>query len=172
MNVYWEHFKTITKHKAYVMKSCWKVGLYWQGITHDLSKYSIAEFALSARHFQGDKSPIAAEKAKKGFSYAWQHHKGRNKHHWEYWLDTKNGELYTIDMPVKYIQEMICDWIGAGKAYTHDKWHIAVLHAWWYDKQHKVALSQKTRAAVEYCMAAETEEELYWRIKNLKWDEI
>ena len=83
----WQHFKTITKHKLLVMDGCFQVGLYRQGLTHDLSKYSPTEFWVGARYYQGDKSPNAAERAEKGYSEAWMHHKGRNRHHYEYWTD-------------------------------------------------------------------------------------
>ena len=82
-----KHFKTITKHRFLVMKYCFKAGLYWQGLTHDLSKYSPAEFRVGARYFQGDRSPNDIERREKGYSAAWLHHKGRNKHHLEYWID-------------------------------------------------------------------------------------
>ena len=62
MNKYWKHFKTIMKHKIEVGKVCFKFGLYWQGLAHDLSKFSITEFAPSARYFQGTGSPIDKEK--------------------------------------------------------------------------------------------------------------
>ncbi len=119
-----KHFKVITKHKIEVMKACFKAGLYWQGITHDLSKYSIAEFVNSAKYFQGDSSPIDAEKIAKGYSYVWLHHRGRNPHHWEYWLDNFSKGTQPVKIPFKYCIEMICDWIGAGKVYSKDKWSI------------------------------------------------
>ena len=123
MNIYFEHLKTITKHKIEVTKCCFKSGLYLQGILHDLSKYSITEFFSSAKYFQGNRSPIDAEKEKTGYSKAWLHHKGRNKHHWEYWLDfDKNGKLYACKIPEKYVYEMVCDFIGAGKVYSKEKW--------------------------------------------------
>lgn len=124
MNIkkYWEHFKVITKHKYYVSMECFKRGLYWQGIVHDLSKYSPVEFFTSARYFQGNKSPIEAEKDALGYSIAWLNHKAKNKHHWIYWTDRKNGKEIAVPMPEKYIQEMLCDYIGAGKAYSKDKW--------------------------------------------------
>lgn len=84
---YWKHFKTITKHRWEVCKACFHVGLFKQGLLHDLSKYSPVEFITSAKYYQGNRSPINAEKEDKGYSLAWQHHKGRNPHHWEYWVD-------------------------------------------------------------------------------------
>lgn len=123
INKCFKHFKTITHHKFEVMKVCFKIGLYWQGITHDLSKYSIAEFLASAKYFQGNSSPIDAEKTTLGYSFAWLHHRGRNPHHWEYWLDNFSKGTQPIKIPYKYCMEMICDWIGAGKVYNKRKWN-------------------------------------------------
>ena len=81
-----KHFCTITRHRLLVCKHCFKLGLYWQGLTHDLSKYSPEEFWTGVRYYQGDRSPNAAEREVIGFSKAWLHHKGRNKHHFEYWI--------------------------------------------------------------------------------------
>lgn len=117
-----KHFITITKHKYYVFIECWKRGLYWQGIIHDLSKYSFTEFFASARYFQGNSTSIVAEKIEKGYSLAWLNHKAKNKHHWEYWVDFKDGEILLCNIPKKYIVEMCCDMIGASKAYLKGKY--------------------------------------------------
>lgn len=123
MGKYWKHLKTICKHKAVVFHECWKCGIVWQGITHDLSKFGLTEFISSTRHFQGTRSPIDAEKEAIGYSKAWLHHKGHNKHHWEYWTDFDNrGYVICSKVPYKYVVEMICDWIGAGKTYSKEKW--------------------------------------------------
>jgi hypothetical protein len=119
---YIKHFIVITKHKWYVMQECFKRGLYWQGITHDLSKYSWTEFCESARFFQGTRTPIGEAKKIRGYSEAWLHHKGHNKHHWEYWTDYTKGELTMCKIPMKYIIEMVCDMIGASKAYNKGKY--------------------------------------------------
>ena len=37
------HLSTINHHKMEVMRLCFKVGLYKQGLMHDLSKYSPKE---------------------------------------------------------------------------------------------------------------------------------
>ena len=102
------------------MKYCFKVGLYKQGLLHDLSKYSLDEFILGVKYYQGNRSPNAAEREKKGYSAAWLHHKGRNKHHYEYWLDySPNAEigLQGNKMPVKYVVEMFIDRMAACKTY-------------------------------------------------------
>ena len=123
MGARWKHFKTVCKHKAVVYRECKACGIGWQGLVHDLSKFSQVEFGASARFFQGDKSPIEAEKAANGYSEAWQHHKGHNPHHWEYWIDFgKHGEIIANRIPYKYVVEMVCDWIGAGMVYSGEKW--------------------------------------------------
>ena len=101
----WKHLKTILHHKALVRAGCFKVGLYRQGLFHDMSKYSPTEFFVGCRYFQGDKSPNNAERAKKGYSAAWLHHKGRNKHHLEYWIDySVDKDIMTgMKMPVNYV---------------------------------------------------------------------
>lgn len=120
LNKIWGHFKTITHHKKLVMEGCFKIGLYWQGLTHDLSKYSWVEFKTGAMYFQGDRSPNAAEREDKGFSEAWIHHKGHNKHHYEYWMDmgpVRSLGAIGVKMPVKYVAEMVIDRIAASKVY-------------------------------------------------------
>lgn len=79
------HLSTINHHKWLVMQHCFKVGLYRQGLLHDLSKYSPVEFLAGVKYYQGFESPNNAERRAIGYSRAWLHHKGRNKHHLEYW---------------------------------------------------------------------------------------
>ena len=116
----YHHFITITTHKLTVMDLCFRIGLIRQGILHDLSKYSPEEFATGIRYYQGVRSPNAAEKREKGYSGAWLHHKGRNKHHFEYWFDNGIGvfELVPVEMPLKYVKEMFCDRVAASKTYN------------------------------------------------------
>lgn len=113
-----KHFNTIIKHKWIVLKYCFRAGLYWQGITHDLSKLSYTEFPVGAKYFQGDKSPNVAERRDKGYSIAWIHHKGRNKHHFEYWYDNNMDGFIPVDMPDRYLTEMLIDRIAACKTYN------------------------------------------------------
>ena len=118
MNI-WKHFKTITHHKVLVAKGCFKVGLYKQGLLHDMSKYSPTEFWVGAKYYQGDRSPNNAEREDIGYSSAWLHHKGRNRHHFEYWTDySLTGEGITgVEMPKRYVAEMFCDRLAASKVY-------------------------------------------------------
>ena len=116
------HFGTITKHKLLVMKACFQVGLYRQGLLHDLSKYGWTEFRVGCRYYQGTRSPNNAEREEKGYSSAWLHHKGRNKHHYEYWIDygTHGAVLEGMKMPVNYVVEMFLDRIAASKVYSRN----------------------------------------------------
>lgn len=120
---YIKHLIVISKHKFYVMIECFKRGLYWQGIIHDLSKYTPSEFIQSARYFQGNRTPISKIKSELGYSSAWLNHKGHNKHHWEYWTDFYNGEIKAIKIPKRYLDEIVCDMIGASKAYLGGKFN-------------------------------------------------
>ena len=118
MNGFFGHLKTVMKHKRLVCVFCFKCGLYRQGVTHDLSKLSLTEFIPGAKYFSGQRSPNEQERLEKGYSAAWLHHKGRNRHHWEYWNDYKKGVgIIPIKMPVRYTAEMCCDRIAACRVY-------------------------------------------------------
>ena len=121
LNRFFGHLKTVSEHRWEVMKLCFKCGLYWQGITHDLSKFSIIEFWNGVKFYTGTKSPHVLEREIKGYSDAWMHHKGHNKHHMDYWTDIdpltgKAGK--PIKMPWKYVVEMFCDRVAASKIYS------------------------------------------------------
>ncbi len=131
---FFRHLKTVCKHKIFVAKYCFKAGLYWQGIIHDLSKFSPTEFIESVKYYQGTRSPIDACKEANGMSMAWLHHKGRNKHHYEYWQDNFDSGTTHLIMPFKYALEMVCDYLGAGNAYTGDSFTLEGELKWWYGK--------------------------------------
>lgn len=114
-----KHLHTINKHRRAVRKICFKIGIGWQGLWHDMSKYSRVEFWNGARFYQGTRSPCDQERIDKGCSEAWLHHKGRNKHHFEYWWDVNPAtRLYApVKMPLKYVKEMFADRVAASKVY-------------------------------------------------------
>lgn len=118
------HFLTITRHRHLVIKYCFRAGIFRQGICHDLSKYTLTEFLPGVRYFQGSRSPNDYERELHGYSSAWLHHKGRNKHHFEYWTDynTKTKMIEPVRMPDKYVVEMFCDRIAASRIYMKDKY--------------------------------------------------
>lgn len=128
------HFCTITRHKIMVMKMCFRAGLYKQGLLHDLSKYNPVEFLPGVKYYQGNRSPINAEKEKNTVSPAWLHHKGRNRHHFEYWIDYSvqkkeeppqgetNGQMIGMKMFKRYVAEMVIDRICASKNYQKENY--------------------------------------------------
>ncbi len=113
------HFRTITRHRHQVIRHCFKAGIGWQGLFHDLSKYTPAEFFAGAKHYQGTRSPNEVERELYGYSPAWLHHKGRNRHHFEYWVDYNPATRMVgpVKMPLKYVVEMLCDRLAASKVY-------------------------------------------------------
>lgn len=120
------HLSTINHHKMEVMRLCFKLGLYKQGILHDLSKYSPKEFISGVVFYTGDKSPNTTERRVTGKSEAWLHHKGRNRHHFEYWIDygqEPGAGMQGTEMPVKYVVEMFCDRIAACKTYYKENYN-------------------------------------------------
>ena len=113
------HLHTVTRHRHIVIKNCARAGILWQGLKHDLSKYSPTEFVPGVKYYTGDRSPNEGERRALGYSKAWIHHKGRNKHHFEYWQDisTQTHKYEYMSMPYRYVAEMFCDRVAASKIY-------------------------------------------------------
>ncbi len=130
-----KHFKLISYHKWLVFKLCCKIGQPWRGLVHDLSKYSPTEFFESIKYYTGDHSPITESKKINGYSKAWLHHKGRNKHHTEYWVDVDAPNKMPI-MPYKYAAEMICDKLAAGMTYQGKNYTFKYQLEYW-EKERK-----------------------------------
>ena len=101
------------------MKYCFRVGLIRQGLLHDLSKYSPAEFWQGAKYYEGSRSPNSRAREELGYSTAWMHHKGRNKHHYEYWTDIEpvTKDYQAVPMPTRYMVESVMDRIAASRIY-------------------------------------------------------
>ena len=150
----WKHFKTITKHRFIVMAGCFRVGLIWQGLTHDLSKYSPTEFLMGAKYYQGTRSPNTAEREDKGFSQAWMHHKGRNRHHYEYWTDmnraTRNYESFP--MPRKYLVVMVMDRRAACITYQGAAYTDASALNYFMGSRERELMHPQTRQELEYIL--------------------
>ena len=150
----WKHFKTITKHRLLVMDGCFRVGLYWQGLVHDLSKYAPTEFWNGARYYQGTRSPNTAERESKGYSEAWIHHKGRNRHHYEYWTDmnlqTRNYE--SVPMPRKYLVEMVMDRRAACMIYQGEAYTPGSALAYFDKSREKELMHPQTKQELSYLL--------------------
>ena len=119
---FWGHLRTITRHRHQVIANCRRAGILWQGLRHDLSKYSPTEFIPGVLYYQGTRSPNEQERELMGYSQAWMHHKGRNRHHFEYWTDynPKTRRMEPVKMPLRYVIEMFCDRVAASKIYNGD----------------------------------------------------
>ena len=157
---FWKHLKTINHHKMLVMKGCFRVGLYKQGLLHDLSKYMPSEFFVGCKYYQGDVSPNNAERKAKGYSSAWLHHKGRNKHHMEYWIDygmPSEPAIVGMRMPDKYVVEMFIDRVAASKNYMKEK----------YTNQAPLEYYEKGAARLGKMIHPETAELLHQLLKML-----
>jgi len=151
MNKLFLHIKTIFKHKYAVFLACKDCGILWRGLKHDLSKLSFIEL-LSYKYSNGCQSPIDIEKKEKGYSLGWQHHKGHNTHHWEYWMDTNVnniGKLVPIRIPYKDAVEIICDYIGAGKAYNNKTWSDSTPLNYWTNNKNKMIYHSDTAQFLE-----------------------
>ncbi len=168
----WEHFKTINHHKWLVMKSCFACGLYKQGLLHDLSKYSPVEFRVGAKYYQGTRSPNNAEREATGVSTAWLHHKGRNKHHFEYWIDyskEKDKPMMGMEMPINYVVEMFCDRIAACKTYQKDHYTNRSALEYYEQGKKKYMMHPKTEELLCHLLtylAEHGEEETYDYIRR------
>lgn len=149
---FFKHLKTINHHKWLVMKHCFKAGLYKQGLLHDMSKYSPTEFWAGVKYYQGTRSPNDAEREDKGVSYAWLHHKGRNKHHLEYWIDyslDKGKQMAGLKMPIKYVIEMFCDRVAASKNYNGDKYTDAYAYNYYSRSKGHYMIHPETAVLLE-----------------------
>lgn len=147
-----KHFKTITKHKIRVMKLCFKIGLYKQGLLHDLSKYGPSEFLTGCKYYQGTFSPNSAERNAIGYSTAWLHHKGRNKHHWEYWVDFTRKGLIPAKMPKQYVLEMFCDRVAASQIYQGNNYNDSYPLKYYDGGKHSYIMHPETRKLLEFLL--------------------
>lgn len=146
-----KHFVTITKHRHKVMRYCFRAGLYKQGLCHDLSKYSRVEFINGAKYYAGTFSPNHNERQAKGYSEAWMHHKGRNRHHTEYWVDVdiKDNQYKPVPMPDRYIAESICDRIAASEIYNQKNFHPHMVLDYFMREKDRIPMHDKTKQTME-----------------------
>ena len=145
----WKHLRTVQTHRKWVRKYCFLVGIPWRGIKHDLSKYSPTEFFESARYWIGTGSPINEAKEENGVSYAWMHHKGRNSHHYEYWMDNFDDGGIARLMPKDDFTELVCDYLGAARAYLGDKFSYHKEKEWWANKREKTSMNEQNKTMLD-----------------------
>ena len=148
------HLRTINRHRRLVRKYCFRLGLIWHGLTHDLSKYGPAEFWRSVHYYQGYRSPNDAERQATGLSLSWLHHKGRNRHHFEYWIDyciAPDGHVFMggCKMPKKYVAEMFCDRIAACRVYQGEKYTDASAYDYYQRSKGHVLIHPETSRLID-----------------------
>lgn len=141
MSKFFRHLGTILKHKHHVFWLCCKCGLFWRGLVHDLSKFTPTEFFESVKYCNGKRSPLDTCRETNGYSKAWLHHKGRNKHHIEYWYDYDCTEQ--PDMPYKYAVESICDRIAANKTYKGKNYNQGDPLKYWLNNVQKLRTNER-----------------------------
>ena len=165
------HFRTVTTHKHLVFKHCVKAGIPLQGLTHDLSKFSPTEFMYGVKFYRGDKSPNEGEREDHGFSYAWMHHKGRNKHHFEYWNDynIEANKALPVKMPLKYVVEMFCDRVAASKVYLKDRYTNKSPYEYFDKGRSRRTIHQETSDFLEKLLKMLAEKGEPYTFMYIKW---
>lgn len=129
-------------HKFWVAYYCFQLGLYWQGITHDFSKFSLTEIKGALKYWNDSKSSLAYEKELNGYSATFLHHRGRNPHHYEYWIHSLDEGGVPAEMPRKYVLELICDYLAACRTYGGDPRKEI---DWWLKVSPKMKMHPKTK---------------------------
>ncbi|MDO4618425.1 MAG: DUF5662 family protein [Clostridia bacterium] len=167
------HLGTVLKHRHTVLKHCIKCGIFWQGVKHDLSKFSPTEFREGVKYYQGTRSPNEAARSENGYSEAWIHHKGRNRHHFEYWTDYNpiTKLMSPVKMPLKYVKEMFCDRVAATKVYQGKNYNPSAAYDYFKRGNAKKAMHPETAALLEKLLAmleTEGEDKTFKYLKNLK----
>ena len=154
INKFSGHLKTVSSHRRMVFYHARRVGIPVQGLLHDLSKYSPSEFLVGVRYFVGNKSPNEGERLEYGYSKAWLHHKGRNRHHLEYWIDYKRQpdgtvRLAGMPMPKKYVVEMFCDRLAASRVYKGKDFDPAAPYRYYMHGKAANLLHEESAALLE-----------------------
>ena len=164
------HFKTITRHRHAVMRHCLKAGIFMQGVRHDLSKYSPIEFWQGVRYYSGTHSPNETERGEKGYSTAWLHHKGRNRHHFEYWTDYNPVEkkVLPVKMPVRYVAEMFCDRVAASKIYQGKNYTQSHPHEYFLRGKGNRFIHQETSDLIESWLLMLKEKGEEYTLRHIK----
>ena len=144
------HLNTVMTHKRWVFHYMSGIGFPAQGVFHDLSKLSPVEFFEGVKYWDGKRSPIVTAKERQGLSYAWFHHRGRNKHHYEYWIDGLDEGGVPKMIPFKYVVEMVCDWLSAGISYNNaspgDVFEKE--YDWWREKSKTAKIHPETKRLI------------------------
>lgn len=156
-----KHLKTVSTHKYFVWVAMRQCGCGFRGLFHDMSKFGLIELLESIKYSNGEESPISLAKKDKGYSMAWFHHRGRNPHHSQYWCDISFGEIIPCKIPWKYLVELICDGIAAGKTYMKKDWNSSTPLEYFINVDSKSFYHEETREMLT---------QIYREIEYYGWD--
>lgn len=151
MRNYLAYLGYVLRHKWYVLLACrlTKVGLL-QAVLHDLSKFTPTEFGPYARSFFNPDGSRRHGSGTEEFDAAWCRHQKRNLHHPQAWMLVKDyGTVVPLEMPERYVREMVADWLGAGAAKGGHGIDIADTVRWWERRERGRLMHPATRALVE-----------------------
>ena len=108
-----------------------------------------------------------------GYSKAWMHHKGRNRHHFEYWTDynPQTRRLEPVPMPDDYIIEMFCDRISASKTYNGKNYNTSRPLEYYMRGKTSRLIEKSTARKIEFLlrMLAEKGEDYTFRYIRAKF---
>lgn len=111
--------------------------------THDESKYGHFEYDAYDQYFYGGEK---TEQVKLEFNYAWLHHIHANPHHWQHWVLINDDDgTHALEMPYRYVVEMICDWWS----FSHKTGNLSEIFNWYAAHKEKMILHPKTKKLVE-----------------------
>ena len=145
---FFKHIKLVCKHRWLVFRFSLKLGIPFRGFMHDFSKFSYDEFWESVKYYDGKISPITRCKQTEGYSKAWLHHKGRNKHHFQYWVDLGTKGVAPV-IPYKYMAEMICDKLSASITYNGKNWNNSSEYEYWKHEKTRTIINPKIENFLE-----------------------
>lgn len=150
-----KHIKRVLIHKFWVAHYCFKAGLYYQGLVHDLSKFSPTEMLESMKYYREGISPIKVAREDKGYSEAILHHVGHNRHHSDYWIDHReDGRVVPVPIPLQYLGEMLCDWLAAARTYQGYSDDIYTKEkAWWDSHRKTIPMNENSRMILDIWFA-------------------
>lgn len=172
MNKFFSHLKTILKHRHYVIYHCRKAGILRRGLLHDMSKFSWTEFSEGVKYYEGIRSPNEGEREAKGYSEGWMHHKGRNRHHFEFWTDynPETKRMEPVRMPLIFVKEMFCDRVAASKVYQGENYTEAHPLQYFLNGKARRVIHPETSDLIEswlVMLKEQGEEKTFEHIKSL-----
>jgi hypothetical protein len=162
MNKHLKYLKYVLRHKWYVFQAGLKLHVpIWQLIIHDWSKFTPSEWKAYVDYFYDRKADywmymFDKDYQQLAFDKAWLHHQHKNPHHWQHWvLRQDSGATLVLEMPERYVKEMVADWMGAGRA-INGKMEVG---SWYRKNKDKILLHEKTRFLVELIIQGVEENE-------------